>query len=178
MTAENGVAKATLTTQTDKQLRDITVTARVQQQSSVLTISVVGTTLQIAAPTSVVLGDTTTIDVFLTDSNDNGIQGTEVEVVSALGNTISDTSPLTVGVAGKASFTYTAVNSGSDTIPVSASGASNAVPALTLVLMHLLFLTEANETNQLLEVALGSAQAVNAECARKQLAKRGGNSHL
>ncbi|MDP5148482.1 beta strand repeat-containing protein [Rheinheimera baltica] len=162
VTAENGVAKATLTTQTDKQLRDITVTARVQQQSSVLTISVVGTTLQIAAPTSVVLGDTTTIDVFLTDSNDNGIQGTEVEVVSALGNTISDTSPLTVGVAGKASFTYTAVNSGSDTITVSALGASNAA-STNISADAFAFLTEANETNQLLEVALDTAQAVNVE---------------
>ncbi len=126
-TANNGVARATLTTQIDKNNRDIVVTARVQQQSSQLTVAVVGTSIEIAAPDSVVLSDTATIDLFLTDANGNGIQGVDIEVVSALGNTLSDTSPATSGNAGKASFTYTATNSGVDTLTVTALGVTNSV---------------------------------------------------
>lgn len=44
-----------------------------------LTVAVVGTTLEVAAPASVVLGDTATIDVFLTDSNASGIQGLKLK---------------------------------------------------------------------------------------------------
>ncbi|MFT7399880.1 MAG: hypothetical protein ACI832_003142, partial [Rheinheimera aquimaris] len=95
VTGENGVARATLTTQTNKNNRDIKVMARVQQQSSELTVSVVGTAIEVAAPDSVVLADSTTIDMFLTDSNGAGIQGVEIEVTSSLGNTLSDTSPAT-----------------------------------------------------------------------------------
>ncbi|KKO44018.1 hypothetical protein WG68_17655 [Arsukibacterium ikkense] len=126
VTAANGVAKATLTSQTNKTNRDVVVTARVQQQSSQLTVAVVGTSIEIAAPNSVVLADTSTIDLFLTDANGIGIQGTVIEVSSALGNTLSVTSPVTAGSAGKASLTYTATNSGIDTLSVTALGVTNS----------------------------------------------------
>ncbi|MEH8019309.1 Ig-like domain-containing protein [Rheinheimera muenzenbergensis] len=161
-TGTNGVATASLTTQTDKNVRDIAVTARVQQQSSVLTVSVVGTTLELAAPASVVLGDTATIDVFLTDSNDTGIQGVEVEVSSALGNTISDTTPQTVGSAGKASFTYTAVNSGADVIRVTALGVSNTAN-VAISADAFAFTQAASEADQVLEVNLNTPQQLGVE---------------
>jgi hypothetical protein len=97
----------------------------VQQQSAQLTVAVVGTSIGIAAPSSVVLADTSTIDLFLTDANGIGIQGVEIEVVSALGNALSDTSPVTGGSAGKATLAYTATNSGADTLTVSALGVTN-----------------------------------------------------
>ena len=162
VTGANGVAKASLTTQTDKNVRDIAVTARVQQQSSVLTIAVVGTTLELAAPASVVLGDTATIDVFLTDSNDSGIQGVEVEVSSALGNTISDTSPQTVGSAGKASFTYTAVNSGADVITVTALGVGGTAN-VSISADAFAFEQAAGEADQVLEVHLNTPQQLGVE---------------
>ncbi len=161
VTGNNGVAKASLTTQTDKNVRDIAVTARVQQQSSVLTVSVVGTTLEVASPSSVVLGDTATIDVFLTDSNDAGIQGVEVEVASSLGNTISDTTPETVGSAGKASFTYTAVNSGADTITVSALGVTNS--ARVTISADAFAFTAGSEADGVLEVNLNTPQQLSVE---------------
>src|SRR5690606_5785899 len=77
VTAQNGVARATLSTQSDKSNRNIVVTAGVQQQVAELTVSVIGNQLEIAAPGSIVLGDSVTIDVFLTDSSGTGIQGTE-----------------------------------------------------------------------------------------------------
>lgn len=162
ITGANGVAKASLTTQTDKNVRDIAVTARVQQQSSVLTVAVVGTTLELAAPASVVLGDTATIDVFLTDSNDAGIQGVELEVSSALGNTISDTSPQTAGSAGKASFTYTAVNSGADVITVTALGVTNAAN-VSISADAFAFMQAASEADQVLEVHLNTPQQLGVE---------------
>ncbi|MBU1311365.1 MAG: Ig-like domain-containing protein [Gammaproteobacteria bacterium] len=161
-TGNNGVAKASLSTQTNKNVRDITVTARVQQQSSMLTVSVVGTTLELAAPTSVVLGDTATIDVFLIDSNDTGIQGVEVEVSSALGNTISDTTPQTVGSAGKASFTYTAVNSGADVITVTALGVSGTAN-VSISADAFAFMQAATEGDQVLEVNLNTPQQLGVE---------------
>lgn len=162
VTGVNGVAKATLTTQTDKNVRDITVTALVQQQSASVTVSVVGTSLELSAPSSIVLGDTSTIDVFLTDSNDIGIQGAEVQVVSSLGNTISDTSPETVGSAGKASFTYTAVNSGSDTITVSTLGVTSTA-TLVISADAFAFVQVASEGDQPLEVDLNTAQSLDVE---------------
>ncbi|MEH8020312.1 Ig-like domain-containing protein [Rheinheimera metallidurans] len=162
VTGDNGVAKAVLTTQTDKQLRDITVTSRVQQQNSTLSISVVGTKLQLAAPKSVVLGDTATIDIFLTDSNDTGIQGQVVEVKSLLGNTISNVAPQTSGSAGKASFTYTAVNSGLDKITVTALGTSN-VSEINISADAFAFIADTNEVDGLLEVHLNTPKVLNLE---------------
>jgi len=162
VTESNGVARATLTTQTDKNIRDIAVTARVQQQTATLTISVVGTSVEVAAPASVVLGDSATIDVFLTDSSGTGIQGQEVSVVSSLGNTLSDTSPVTVGAAGKASFIYTAVNSGVDTLSVSAIGASGAA-SVNISADVFSFVEVADEGDAVLEVDLNSAQALDVE---------------
>lgn len=161
VTAANGTAKATLTTQTNKNNRDIVITARVQQQTSQLTVAVSGTSIEVAAPNSVVLGDTTSIDVFLTDSNDIGIPNTEIEVTSALGNTLSDTSPETVGSAGKASFTYTAVNSGVDRLTVTALGATSTI-TLNVSADEFAFVAGANEA-EIPEVNLNTAKELAVE---------------
>jgi hypothetical protein len=161
VTAANGTAKATLTTQTNKNNRDIVITAGVQQQTSQLTVAVSGTSIEVAAPNSVVLGDTTSIDVFLTDSNDTGIANTEIEVTSALGNTLSDTSPATAGSAGKATFTYTAVNSGVDTLTVAALGATSTI-TLNVSADEFAFVAGANEA-EILELNLNTAQELAVE---------------
>ena len=167
-TAENGVARATLTTQTDKSNRSMLVTARVQQQVSELTVAVVGNQLEIAAPDSIVLGDTVTIDLFLTDSNGAGIQGTEVQVASALENSLSDDSPATSGSSGKASFTYTAVNSGNDVLTVSAAGVTT-VTNINVSADAFAFLALTDNADDVLpgdpvqEVPLNTAQKVEVE---------------
>ncbi|MBZ9610169.1 Ig-like domain-containing protein [Rheinheimera maricola] len=162
VTGANGVAKATLSTQTNKNIRDILVSARVQQQNSTLTVSVVGTKVEIAAPSSVVLGDTTSVDVFLTDSNDSGIQGQEVVIVSSLGNTVSDTSPITAGSAGKATFSYTAVNSGVDILSVSALGSVSSTN-INISADAFAFIQAADEGEQVLEVNLDTPQELSVE---------------
>lgn len=167
-TAENGTARATLTTQTDKSNRTMLVTARVQQQVAQLTITVVGNQLEISAPDSIVLGDTVNVDVFLTDSNGSGIQGTEVQVTSALDNTLSDDSPATSGTSGKASFTYTAINSGNDVLSVSAAGVS-VIANINVSADSFSFLTlvdgsdDALPGNPVQEVPLNTAQKIEVE---------------
>ncbi|MGP9801535.1 Ig-like domain-containing protein [Rheinheimera sp. NSM] len=168
LTGANGVARATLSTQTDKSNRNMVVTARVQQQVAELTVSVVGSQLEIAAPESIVLGDTVTIDVFLTDSSGTGIQGTEVQVVSALENTLDDDSPATSGSSGKASFSYTAVNSGTDSLTVTAAGVT-AIASINVSADAFAFLTLTDNADDALpgdpvqEVALNTAQKVEVE---------------
>ncbi|MEO3865575.1 Ig-like domain-containing protein [Rheinheimera fenheensis] len=167
-TAENGTARATLTTQTDKSNRTMLVTARVQQQVAQLTITVVGNQLEISAPESIVLGDTVNVDVFLTDSNGSGIQGTEVQVASALDNTLSDDSPATSGTSGKASFTYTATNSGNDVLTVTAAGIT-ALANINVSADAFAFLTMTDASDEALpgdpvqEVALNTAQQIEVE---------------
>jgi hypothetical protein len=173
-TTVNGIVRAVLTTQTDKNNRDIVVTARVQQQTSEITISVTGTSIEIASPSSVVLGDTATIDVFLTDSNDSGIANTTVEVTSALGNTLSNSTPITAGAAGKATFTYTADNPGSDTITITALGTSNSV-TLNVSPDEFAFLEIADEGADVLEVNLNTAQTLNVEWLVSGTANAGEN---
>ncbi|NRQ42367.1 Ig-like domain-containing protein [Rheinheimera sp. YQF-2] len=173
-TTVNGIVRAVLTTQTDKNNRDIVVTAKVQQQTSEITISVIGTSIEIASPGSVVLGDTATIDVFLTDSNDSGIANTTVEVTSALGNTIINRAPVTAGAAGKATFTYEADNPGADTITVSALGTSNSV-TLNVSPDEFAFLEAVDEGDNVLEVNLNTAQALDVEWLVSGAANAGEN---
>lgn len=124
--AANGIARATLTTRSDKNNREIRVVARAQQRVSELVINVVGTQIDIASPQAVVLNDSALIDIFVQDSEGKGIEGVVVNITSALGNTLSMTNPITSGASGKAAVTYTAVNSGVDTLLVTALGSQRS----------------------------------------------------
>lgn len=124
--AVNGIARATLTTRSDKNNREIRVVARAQQKTSELLVTVIGTQIDISAPQAVVLNDSALIDIFVQDSEGNGIEGAVVNIVSSLGNALSITNPVTSGASGKASVTYTAVNSGTDTLLVSALGSQRS----------------------------------------------------
>lgn len=162
VTGPNGIAKASLTTLSDSNNREINVVARVQQQTAELVIDVAGTNLQIAAPTAVVLNDSATIDVFVTDSSGNGIQGVVLDVSSALGNTLSETNPVTAGSGGKASFSYTGVNSGVDTLTVSALGISSNVE-LNVSPDTFVFEQVNGEEDTVVEIPLNTAQGLGVQ---------------
>ncbi|WP_214000125.1 Ig-like domain-containing protein [Arsukibacterium sp.] len=162
VTGSNGIARATLTTLSDSNNRDITVVARVQQQTAELVIDVVGTNLEIAAPSAVVLNDSATIDVFVTDSSGNGIQGVVLDVSSALDNTLSETNPETAGSGGKASFSYTGVNSGTDTLTVSALGISASVE-LNVSPDTFVFQQVNGEEDTVVEIPLNTAQSLGVQ---------------
>jgi hypothetical protein len=94
-TETDGVAKAELRSSIDASVRSIVVTASVGQTSSALTISVVGTAIDISAPDSLVIGSTSSISAILRNSQNQPIANTALSVTSELGNTLSTTSPVT-----------------------------------------------------------------------------------
>lgn len=153
--AVNGIARATLTTRSDKNNREIRVVARAQQKTSELLVTVIGTQIDISAPQAVVLNDSALIDIFVQDSEGNGIEGAVVNIVSSLGNAFSITNPVTSGASGKASVTYTAVNSGTDTLLVSALGSQRST-TLNVSPDSFTFLATVNNPPVIEEVELNS----------------------
>ncbi|MGH8219190.1 MAG: beta strand repeat-containing protein [Steroidobacteraceae bacterium] len=129
-TDTNGEAWAQLSTPGDPSNRTITVTATIGSSttSATVTVAVIGTKLTVSGPTSLILGNSGTYSVSLTDSGGNGISGQAVALTSANGNTLSAAS-VTTDTTGHATFQLTASKSGDDTVSASALGltASQAV---------------------------------------------------
>jgi hypothetical protein len=120
-TANDGIAKATLSTQNNRQNRTITVTARTGTFSQTLDIAVVGTQVNIDGPSSIILNDPVPLTINLVDSDGNGIANQQV-MLSAQNGVLSDTAPVT-SADGQISVNYTASVAGSDTITASALNA-------------------------------------------------------
>jgi hypothetical protein len=122
-TDANGQAQATLTTPGNPTNRTITVTAVVGTGATTATIAitVVGTTLTVTGPTSLILGSAGPFNVSLTDSGSNGIVGQVVSIASANGNTVSAPT-VTTDASGHATFKVTAATAGNDTVSATALG--------------------------------------------------------
>ncbi|QHJ10107.1 hypothetical protein FX988_00319 [Paraglaciecola mesophila] len=117
-TGADGQATATLTTQNNRQNRDIQITATSGTLSQTVSISVVGTTVNIDGPSSVILNDPVDLTVSLLDSDGNGIANQQVNLSTANG-LLSSTTP-TTGTNGQVTVTYTGNTAGIDTISASA----------------------------------------------------------
>ncbi|GAC10236.1 Ig-like domain-containing protein [Paraglaciecola chathamensis] len=117
-TGADGQATATLTTQNNRQNRDIQITATSGTLSQTLSISVVGTTVNIDGPSSVILNDPVDLTLSLLDSDGNGIANQQVNL-SAANGLLSSTTP-TTGTNGQVTVTYTGNTAGVDTISASA----------------------------------------------------------
>ncbi|KPC51744.1 Ig-like domain-containing protein [Amantichitinum ursilacus] len=128
LTDSTGVAKATVTTGNDATNRTITVTATSASMSKTIVLSVSGTSLQLSGATSLAINATTNLTATLTDSSGKALANQSVSLKSALGNTFSaagaPVTSATTDTAGTVTFAYNAVNSGSDTVTISALGAS------------------------------------------------------
>lgn len=172
VTSANGIARATLTTRSDKNNREIRVVARAQQQTSELVINVVGTQIAISAPQAVVLNDTAVLDIFVQDSEGNGLEGVVVNLNSALGNTFSSTNPITAGNSGKATVSYTAVNSGVDTLLVTALGSQRAV-TLNVSPDSFTFLPLSNDVVAIEEIPLNTPQRLELQWLVNNVANAG-----
>jgi hypothetical protein len=116
-----GVAKATLTTGSDPTNRTITLTATAGTVSSNTALNVVGTTLSVAGPASLVLGNTGTYSVTLLDSSGKAIAGKTLGITSTKANQLS-AATLTTDPQGKANVVLTASNPGTDTLTATALG--------------------------------------------------------
>lgn len=126
----NGQAQATLSTPGDPTNRSITVTATVGSTTGTIVVTVVGTTLSLTGPSSLIKGAQGSFSASLTDSGGNAIAGQAVVATSANGNTVSPAN-LTTDNTGHVTFNVTGVNSGNDTIQVAALGLT-ASQALTV----------------------------------------------
>lgn len=93
VTNASGIAEAFLKSFGNIANRTITVTVSspAENVSSVITIDVVGTSLDIIGPSNVALNDSATLTLALTDGNDAGISGRTISLSSARGNTIPAT---------------------------------------------------------------------------------------
>ncbi|MGY5795930.1 Ig-like domain-containing protein [Rheinheimera faecalis] len=157
VTEGDGVAKATLSSSVDSSLRTITVTASVGDKTATVDVNVVGTSILISAPRSMVLSDEVTITADLTDFDGKGIQGQTLAVASSLGNPITSTSLVTAGNSGRVSFTYRATQGGTDEIRVTGLGAT-AIAAVSIQSDQFRFLN-----TEVIEVPLGTEQQLTAE---------------
>ena len=117
-TGNDGQATASLTTQNNRQNRNIQVTATSGTLSETLLISVVGTTVNIDGPSSVILNDPVDLTISLLDSDGNGIANQQVNL-SAANGLLSTTTPIT-STNGQVTVTYTGNTSGVETISASA----------------------------------------------------------
>ncbi len=120
-TDASGVAKATLNAGTDPSNRTITVTVTAGTAIATLPISVTGTTLTLSGPANLVLNNSGSYDVLLTNSSGQGVPGAAVTVTSASGNTLTPASLSTDGT-GRGTFTLAATVGGTDTITATALG--------------------------------------------------------
>jgi adhesin/invasin len=127
VTDDSGRAQAKLTTQGNADNRRIKVTAstptttgEIKQDSIIITV--VGTTIAVTGPTSVIINTTAVFTVTLFDSNNQGVEGERITMTSALGNSFDNSSPVT-NALGQAKVTLTANKAGKDTITASKVGA-------------------------------------------------------
>lgn len=153
-----GIARAELGTGGDPTNRPISVTARAGNRTDTVTINVIGTTLTLQGPDSVVLGDDVSFAARLRDSANQGLGGRTVAIASETGNTLSASS-LTTNSQGEVSFTVTGTQGGEDTISVSALGLGAEAPLSVSGEDSLLFIAPLAG----LEVPLGTAQPVTVE---------------
>ena len=157
VTEADGVAKATLSSSADPSLRTVTVTASVGDKIATVNVNVVGTSILISAPRSMVLSDEVTVTADLTDFDGKGIQGQTLTVTSSLGNPITSTSLITAGNSGRVSFNYRATQGGSDEIRVTGLGAT-AIATISVQSDQFRFLN-----TEVIEVPLGTEQLLTAE---------------
>src|ERR1700733_2697834 len=161
-----GQATATLGTAGNPTNRTITVTATAGKQSGSLTVGVVGTSVALSGPASLIQGAKGTFPVTLTASAGAAIPSQHAAVSSAAGNTLSAASVQT-NASGDATFTLTGSKPGTDTVTATVLGqtatatvrVSNQAFAFTVPAANALIALTANQTVTLVWTTAGVAQA-------------------
>jgi hypothetical protein len=154
VTGSNGAATILLVTAGDPTDRVITVTATAGTSTAQITVSVIGTTLNLAGPNTLISGNQGAYTVSLTDSGGAGIGNEPVVVTDSAGNALSSPN-LVTDAAGNASFTMTAGTAASDTLTATSLGLT-AQEAITISNQLFSFTTPATGTN----IPISTSQAV------------------
>jgi hypothetical protein len=128
VTGADGIAKALLNTQNKPENRTVTVTATASglAESKTLNIEIVGTSIVVNGPPTVILGTTAEFTLFLSDFDGNGIGNQEIQISSQKGNEFDSIEYVSDG-EGQVTVKYTATNSGLDVITASALNASGVL---------------------------------------------------
>ena len=121
LTDAAGVATAKLSAGSNRSVREITVTVKAGAVSRAIVVPVSGTVISVAGASSILLGGLQNYEISLKDSAANPIAGAEVQLSSSLANTLTPVKVVTDN-NGSATFQYTGVNSGRDTITATGAG--------------------------------------------------------
>lgn len=124
VTNSAGVATATFASGGNKSNRQATIRVTSGSASGQLVVPITGSKLSISGATSVPFGQDTTLTVKATDSSGSPIQNLDITYTSALNNGLSQTAG-TTDSSGSVTLTYTATNSGTDTLTASGGGVSS-----------------------------------------------------
>lgn len=154
-TDATGMATATLSPANDPSNRTITVTATAQGSTATVPVSVVGTTLTVSGPNTLIQGAQGTYAITLNNSAGTGIANQSITLASANGNTLSGQT-VTTNATGAAQFTVTATTTGSDTLTATTLGLSATAP-LSVSNQAFSFTTPASANTQ---IPIGQAQTV------------------
>lgn len=133
----SGRAQARLTTASNHDNRTITVRATTPTTSgelrvATITIEVIGTTITISGPASVIVNTDNTYVVTLKDNANNGIKDQTLTLTSALGNTFTPKTSFVTNALGQIEVIFTASHAGEDTITASKSGATEGKFKVTI----------------------------------------------
>ena len=121
-TDSNGLATATVSAGSDPQNRRITVTGSAPSSAdATVGVDVIGSSLSITGPETLVLGNDGSLTVALKDSSGHGIPGQSVTVSSGNGNAVFPAT-VTTDLNGLGSIVLHANNVGIDSITASALG--------------------------------------------------------
>lgn len=122
-TDSTGVATAKFSVGADRSNRNVRITVSSGGASGVLVLPVEGTKLSVSGVTTMAVGSSNTLNIKATDSRGNGISDATIAVSSSLGNQLAAPSVKT-NAQGDATISYTATQSGSDTLTFTGLGAS------------------------------------------------------
>ncbi len=109
-----------------KENRTLTATVSSGSQSESILIDVIGTHIKVEGPSSIAINKSTEYTVKLQDSADQAIAFEDVEVTSALGNTVTPVSGTSFRTDSNGEFTFSLSGTvgGTDTITATALGAT------------------------------------------------------
>lgn len=122
--ADDGTARAVLTSRNNPENRVITATVSSGLFSQTVDIQIVGTEVNVDGPLSVVLGDTIDVTVKVADSDGTGLANRVVELTASQGDIVSST---TTDTEGQATIQYVATTSGQNVITASALNAQGTL---------------------------------------------------
>lgn len=122
ISGQDGTARALLTTQNNRENREITITATSGQLSQNISVRVVGTEVNINGPSSVILNDSAPVTFILSDSDGSGIAGQTLSLSTTIG-TLDELTPVT-NSNGQVTVNYTATAAGNAVISASALNAN------------------------------------------------------